>query len=67
MFSIVDNDATGIGGVTHTDGLDITSAPLPGLPGGLLVVQDDANPVSEFNQNFKMVDWTTISEALDLD
>nr|WP_321440301.1 phytase [uncultured Hyphomonas sp.] len=67
VFSIVDNEVTGIGGVTHTDGLDITSAPLPGLPGGLLVVQDDANPVSELNQNFKMVDWTAISEALDLD
>lgn len=67
VFSIVDNEATDIGGVTHTDGLDITSAPLPGLPGGLLVVQDDANPVSELNQNFKMVDWTAISDALDLD
>ena len=66
VFSIVDNEATGIGGVTHTDGLDITSAPLPGLPGGLLVVQDDANPVSEYNQNFKMVDWTAIAEALGL-
>jgi 3-phytase len=66
VFSIVDNEATGIGGVTHTDGLDITSAPLPGLPGGLLVVQDDANPVSELDQNFKMVDWTAIAEALGL-
>lgn len=65
-FTIVDNEATGIGGVTHTDGLDISSAPLPGLPAGLLIVQDDANPVSEINQNFKMVDWTAISEALDL-
>lgn len=65
-FTIVDNEATGIGGVTHTDGLDISSAPLPGLPAGLLIVQDDANPVSEVNQNFKMVDWTAISEALDL-
>ena len=65
-FTIVDNEATGIGGVTHTDGLDISSAPLPGLPAGLLIVQDDANPVSEINQNFKMVDWTAISEALNL-
>ena len=66
VFTIVDNEATDIGGVSHTDGLDISSAPLPGLPAGLLVVQDDANPVSELNQNFKMVDWSAVSEALDL-
>ena len=66
VFRIVDNEATGIGGVTHTDGLDITSAPLSGLPNGLMVVQDDANPISEYEQNFKMVDWTVIAEALSL-
>jgi 3-phytase len=66
VFTIGDNEAIGIDGVSHTDGLDITSAPLPGLPMGLMVTQDDANPVSEYEQNFKMVDWSVIAEALGL-
>ena len=52
--------------VTHTDGLDIVSAPLPGYPQGLLVVQDDGNPTSERDQNFKLVDWAMIADALGL-
>jgi 3-phytase len=53
-----------VDGVSHTDGLDATSAPLPGLPAGVLVVQDDANPVSEVDQNFKIVDWRHVEQAL---
>ena len=52
--------------VTHTDGLDVTSAALPGFPNGVLIVQDDANPASEVDQNFKVIDWTLISAALGL-
>lgn len=50
--------------VSHTDGLDVSSAALPGFPAGVLVVQDDANPISEIDQNFKVVDWREIERAL---
>lgn len=53
-----------IDAVSHTDGLDVSSTPLPGLPAGVLVVQDDANPVAEIDQNFKIVDWREIEKAL---
>jgi 3-phytase len=53
-----------IDAVTHTDGLDVSSAPLPGFPAGVLVVQDDGNPVSEMDQNFKIVDWREVEKAL---
>lgn len=64
VFQIVADPVTGIDAVTHTDGLDIVSAPLPGYPAGLLVVQDDGNPAPEQNQNFKLVDWRAVAEAL---
>jgi len=67
VFRIGDNEAIGIDGVSVTDGIDITSDPLPGMPKGMLVVQDDANPIPEFEQNFKMIDWTAIADALGLD
>lgn len=53
-----------IDAVTHTDGLDITSAVLPDYPRGLLVVQDDGNPGSGIDQNFKLVDWRAIDAAI---
>lgn len=53
-----------VDGVSHTDGLDVSSAALPGFPKGILVVQDDANPVSEVDQNFKIVDWREVEKAL---
>lgn len=67
VFMIGENEAIGIDGVSVTDGLDVTSLPLPGLPKGLLVVQDDANPIPEYEQNFKMVDWADVAAALGLD
>lgn len=56
-----------IDAVTHTDGLDVSSAPLPGFPAGVLVVQDDGNPKSGVDQNFKLVDWRAVMAALGLD
>lgn len=53
-----------IDAVTHTDGLDVSAAALPGFPSGMLVVQDDGNPVSEIDQNFKIVDWREVETAL---
>lgn len=52
--------------VSHTDGLDVNSAALPGFPRGVLIVQDDANPASEQDQNFKVVDWALVEAALGL-
>lgn len=66
IFSVTASSDGSVDAVTHTDGLDIVSAPLPGYPQGLLVVQDDGNPTSERDQNFKLVDWATIAEALGL-
>lgn len=56
-----------IDAVTHTDGLDVVSAPLPGYPQGLVVVQDDGNPVSGRDQNFKLVGWAEVAAALGLE
>ena len=56
----------GIDEVTHTDGLDVFSGALPGYPRGMLVVQDDGNPAKEQNQNFKMIDWSSVETALGL-
>lgn len=50
--------------VTHTDGLDVSSAALPNFPKGILVVQDDGNPTKEVSQNFKIVDWRDVEAAL---
>lgn len=65
-FSILANEALGIDGVTHTDGLDVFSGALPGFPRGLLMVQDDANPNKGENQNFKLVSWADVEAALGL-
>ncbi len=67
IFSIGPSENGLVDGVTHTDGLDVVSAPLPGYPIGLLVVQDDANPADEVDQNFKLVDWIEIKAALGLE
>ncbi len=45
-----------------TDGIAVTSTPLPGFPNGLLVVQDGDNPGG--NQNFKIVSWVEVRRTL---
>ena len=52
--------------VSHTDGLDVNSTPLPGFPHGVMIVQDDGNPRSGVDQNFKVVDWREVETALGL-
>lgn len=66
VFSVSGSDDGSVDAVSHTDGIDASSAALPGFPKGILVVQDDANPVPEVNQNFKVVDWQAIEAALGL-
>ncbi len=58
-FRITDGE---IDGVEETDGLEITSVPLPGFSNGLLVVQDGFNYDGYWkkSQNFKLVSWDVI-------
>ncbi len=65
-FRVIDNDA-GVDGVSGTDGIDLLVGNLP-LPfeGGLLVVQDDYNREPVANQNFKLLRWTDVLEAMGL-
>ncbi|MDY0065361.1 MAG: phytase [Steroidobacteraceae bacterium] len=65
MFHIAANFAAGIDGASETDGLDVTSASLgPTFPRGVLVVQDGRNIDPVEPQNFKLVPWERITEAL---
>lgn len=66
IFTVAESADGSVDAVTHTDGLDVSSAPLPGYPRGIVVVQDDANPDPEVDQNFKVVDWAVIETALGL-
>jgi 3-phytase len=59
-FSVVDG---AIDGTSDTDGIDVTSRPLPGYPRGLLVIQDDED--DKGGQNFKLVDWADVAVALE--
>ncbi|MFN7180744.1 phytase [Hyphomonas sp.] len=65
-FTVAENPDLGIDAVTHTDGLDVFSGALPGWPRGIVIVQDDGNPKSGVDQNFKVASWADIEAALDL-
>ncbi len=65
-FSIGASGVLGIDNVTHTDGLDVFSGALPSYPRGILTVQDDGNPKSGVDQNFKVVSWADVEAALGL-
>lgn len=67
-FRITANAARGVDGASETDGLDVTSAQLgPEFPAGLLVVQDGRNVMPPERQNFKLVSWQAVAEALGLE
>lgn len=63
-FKIVDGT---IDGVEETDGLEVVSTPLPGFPGGLLVVQDGFNfdGLTPVPQNFKYLDFGEVLRLLE--
>lgn len=63
-FRIADNDSLDIDGTEETDGLDVTSAALPGFPKGILVVQDGFNKGPDTRQNFKIIDWRDVETLL---
>jgi len=63
-FVVADGTVDGTG---ETDGLDVTAANLgPAFPGGLLAIQDGFDGKTKANQNFKLVPWPTVREALKL-
>lgn len=67
-FAIGANAGLGIDGVSETDGLDVTGMNAgPGFEGGLMVAQDGRNVSPPENQNFKLVPWAAVAEALKLD
>ena len=60
--------ARGIDGISETDGLDVSSADLgPGLEHGAMVAQDGRNVLPVENQNYKIVPWKAIADALGLE
>ncbi|MGD9968605.1 MAG: phytase [Hyphomonadaceae bacterium] len=62
-------NANGIDAVTGTDGVAAMSGPVGAFASGLVVVQDDldeAPGVTGERQNFKLVDWAAIRDALGL-
>lgn len=64
-FTIGDSEDGLIDGVSHTDGLTVTSTPISEkLPTGMLVVQDDSNGDDGATQNFKYVSWAAIEVAM---
>jgi len=68
IFHVVADQSSGIDGISETDGLDVTSANLgPAFPHGLLVAQDGRNITPADRQNFKLVPWERVAEAMNLD
>jgi len=67
-FAVVADPVTGIDGISETDGLEVTSRNLgPGLEHGAMVAQDGRNVLPVEHQNFKIVPWKAIADALGLE
>ncbi len=66
-FRIGLNARLGIDGASETDGLEVSAAHLGGAyADGLLVVQDGRKRMPEGNQNYKLVPFADVMEALGL-
>lgn len=66
-FRIGINERLGIDGASETDGLEVTSADLGGVYSkGLLVVQDGHKRLPQGRQNFKLLPWSLVADALRL-
>ncbi|MEH6410985.1 MAG: phytase [Hyphomonas sp.] len=64
--SVIQTSQSLILGTNKQEGLVVFPGALPGYPRGILVVQDDGNPKPEQDQNFKLVDWSSVETALGL-
>lgn len=61
-FKIEDTKA--VDGTFDTDGIDVTAQAFgTEFPSGVFIAQDGAN--GKENQNFKLVDWTVLQQAID--
>ena len=68
IFHVVANEALGIDGISETDGLEVTGAYLgSAYPDGIFVAQDGRNISPDDRQNFKLVSWQAIADAMGLD
>lgn len=67
-FAVLADPAHGIDGSSETDGLDVVSANLGGeFSHGLFIAQDGRNIAPQEHQNFKLVPWAAIADALNLE
>lgn len=67
-FSVLADPALGIDGISETDGLEVLSANLGGpLSGGVFIAQDGRNVSPQQYQNFKLVPWSSIAAAMNLE
>jgi 3-phytase len=67
-FAVLADPVRGIDGISETDGLEVLSANLGGAyGGGIFVAQDGRNIAPQEFQNFKIVPWSAIAEALGLE
>jgi len=66
-FSVGTNKELKIDAVSFTDGIDVINMPLgEAFPYGVFVTQDHENTNPSKNQNFKLVPWEKIADALGL-
>lgn len=66
-FSIIADDVLGIDAVEDTDGIEVINVPLgKAFPYGVFIAQDGKNANPDENQNFKLVPWENIANALGL-
>ncbi|WP_206377112.1 phytase [Sphingomonas sp. G-3-2-10] len=67
-FFVGANAAKGIDGISETDGLEVTSMSAGGeFSSGMMVAQDGRNVSPPEHQNFKLVPWSVIADALKLE
>jgi 3-phytase len=67
-FAVLADAARGIDGISETDGLEVLSANLGGTYGnGIFIAQDGRNIAPQEYQNFKLVPWSAIAGALNLE
>lgn len=67
-FQVGANAREGIDGISETDGLEVVSASAGGIYAhGLMVAQDGRNVSPPEHQNFKLVPWDRIAQALNLE
>ncbi len=66
-FSIIANEVLGIDAVEDTDGIEVINVPLGNaFPYGVFIAQDGKNANPDETQNFKLVPWENIANALGL-